>query len=67
VRCGFGEGPCPIVRSGRDCGLRGNKQSFDTAISEFAIDYAGQNERDYGAFERAIQDGRLERTIDNID
>lgn len=48
-------------------GYLGTSNAFDTAISEFAIDYAGQNERDYGAFERAIQDGRLERTIENID
>jgi hypothetical protein len=32
---------------------------FDDAISEFAEEYANQNERDYRAFIKAIRAGRL--------
>ncbi|GAA1762227.1 DUF2252 domain-containing protein [Agromyces humatus] len=38
----------------------GRSDRFDTAIAEFASDYADQNERDYAAFADAVASGRLE-------
>lgn len=40
-------------------GYLGKGDSFDTAITEFALAYADQNERDYTAFTNAIEDGRI--------
>jgi uncharacterized protein (DUF2252 family) len=40
-------------------GYMGSKPSFDDAISEFAVAYAGQNELDYKAFTNAIGAGRV--------
>ena len=37
----------------------GSSSVFDDAISEFAAEYANQNERDYRAFIKAIRAGRL--------
>jgi hypothetical protein len=37
----------------------GSKTTFDTAVCEFAVEYADQNLRDYRAFVSAIRDGRL--------
>ena len=38
----------------------GSSDRFDTAIAEFAHDYADQNDRDYAAFADAVASGRLE-------
>ncbi|HEY6318096.1 MAG TPA: DUF2252 domain-containing protein [Acidimicrobiia bacterium] len=38
----------------------GKGDAFDCALSEFAVRYADQNERDYAAFMQAIDSGRLE-------
>jgi uncharacterized protein (DUF2252 family) len=38
----------------------GDSDRFDDAISDFARDYADQNDRDYEAFVAAIQSGRIE-------
>lgn len=40
-------------------GYMGSSATFDDAISEFAVEYADQNERDYRAFIKAIREGRL--------
>jgi uncharacterized protein (DUF2252 family) len=40
-------------------GYLGSSSVIDDAITEFAVEYADQNERDYRAFIRAIRDGRL--------
>jgi hypothetical protein len=40
-------------------GYLGDGDSFDRAISDFAVAYADQNERDYAAFAEAIRDGRI--------
>jgi hypothetical protein len=37
----------------------GNSVAFDNAIAEFAVAYADQNERDFKAFTKAIEDDRL--------
>jgi uncharacterized protein (DUF2252 family) len=41
-------------------GYMGASSAFDDAISEFAVEYADQNERDYRAFIKAIREGRLQ-------
>jgi 3-oxoacyl-ACP reductase-like protein len=38
----------------------GSGTVFDRAIGDFAIAYAGQNERDYQAFMAAIDSGRID-------
>jgi hypothetical protein len=38
----------------------GKSRAFDRAIAGFATAYADQNERDYEAFARAVQSGRLD-------
>jgi uncharacterized protein DUF2252 len=40
-------------------GYMGSSSVFDDAISEFAVEYADQNERDYRAFIKAVREGRL--------
>jgi len=41
-------------------GYMGNSPVFDDAISEFAVEYADQTERDYRAFIKAVREGRLQ-------
>jgi uncharacterized protein (DUF2252 family) len=41
-------------------GYMGTSAAFDDAISEFAVEYADQNDRDYRAFIKAIREGRLQ-------
>jgi hypothetical protein len=38
----------------------GETNAFDESIADFSERYADQNERDYEAFRKAIQAGRLE-------
>ena len=38
----------------------GTSDTFDGAIADFSEAYADQNERDYGAFTKAIADGKVE-------
>ena len=50
------------ARSGDEIAIAsylGNSAVFDNAIADFAAAYADQNERDFQAFTKAIQDGRL--------
>ena len=37
----------------------GKSEAFDTAIADFSVAYANQNERDYDAFSAAVKSGRL--------
>ena len=39
---------------------RGSSDTFDQALTDFAERYADQNQRDYEAFLKEIQSGRLE-------
>ena len=41
-------------------GYLGSSSRFDKAIALFALTYAEQNERDYKALLKAIQDGRIQ-------
>jgi len=45
-------------------GYMGSSSVFDDAISEFAVEYADQNERDYRAFIKAVREGRLKVTTE---
>ncbi len=40
----------------------GSSDRFDRAMTDFAVRYADQNERDYDEFVRAVRSGRLEAT-----
>lgn len=40
-------------------GYMGSSSTFDDAISEFAVEYADQNQRDYRAFIKAVREGRI--------
>jgi hypothetical protein len=37
----------------------GSNTTFDDAVSEFAVEYAEQNLRDYSGFVKAIREGRI--------
>ena len=41
-------------------GYLGNSTRFDQAVSNFAMTYADQNERDYQALLEAIRSGKIE-------
>jgi predicted alpha/beta hydrolase len=41
-------------------GYLGTGKSFDHAIEHFAVKYADQNEKDYGALVAAAESGRIE-------
>jgi hypothetical protein len=45
-------------------GYMGSGQTFDDAIGEFAVSYAEQNSKDYGAFTRAIREKRVEAIVE---
>ena len=45
-------------------GYLGTSKSFDQAIGEFAVQYAGQNSLDYLAFIEAIQQGKIQAQRD---
>ncbi len=45
-------------------GYLGKAEAFDEAIAQFAVAYAGQVERDYESFKKAVLDGRLEARTD---
>ncbi len=45
-------------------GYMGSSGTFDDAISEFAVEYADQNERDYRLFTKAVREGRVEAVIE---
>jgi uncharacterized protein (DUF2252 family) len=55
------------ARSG-DCarisGYMGASAAMDDAISEFAVEYADQNQRDYRMFVKAVREGRIKATIE---
>ena len=41
-------------------GYLGKGDSFDTALVEFAVKYADQNDADYALFKQAAADGRIQ-------
>ena len=41
-------------------GYIGSSSRFADAVTAFAVEYADQNERDYLAFRKGVQDGRIE-------
>ena len=45
-------------------GYLGSGSVFDEAVTEFAVRYADQNDRDYAAFMKAIDSGRIEATAE---
>ena len=45
-------------------GYMGSSATFDDAITEFAVEYADQTERDYRAFIKAVREGRLQVIAD---
>jgi uncharacterized protein (DUF2252 family) len=45
-------------------GYMGKSEAFDEAITEFAIAYADQSERDYDVFVKAVRAGKLEVLIE---
>jgi hypothetical protein len=45
-------------------GYLGGSEDFDHAIADFALAYAGQNERDYQQLRRAISDARVLATTE---
>jgi NAD(P)H-dependent flavin oxidoreductase YrpB (nitropropane dioxygenase family) len=45
-------------------GYLGTSAAFDDAITEFAVEYADQNQRDYRAFIKAVREGRLNAITD---
>jgi len=45
-------------------GYVGSRRTFDDAITEFAVDYAAQNAKDYRAFMRAIKSGRIAAVVE---
>ena len=40
-------------------GYLGKSQAFDEALTDFAVAYADQNERDWQALKKAVRDGRI--------
>jgi uncharacterized protein (DUF2252 family) len=51
--------------SAKIAGYLGKKEDFDEALADFAESYADQNEQDYKALQRAVQEGRLDVYIEN--
>lgn len=45
-------------------GYLGNSAKFDDAVTEFALDYADQNEKDYTALKNAVAEGKIEAYVE---
>jgi uncharacterized protein (DUF2252 family) len=45
-------------------GYMGSSEVFDEAVTEFAVEYADQAERDHRAFIKAVREGRIEATAE---
>ncbi len=45
-------------------GYMGSSEVFDEAITEFAVEYADQAERDHRAFIKAVREGRIKATAE---
>jgi len=45
-------------------GYLGSARLMDNAVTEFAVDYADQNRREYRLFVRAIRRGRLKAQVE---
>jgi Uncharacterized protein conserved in bacteria (DUF2252) len=46
-------------------GYLGKADTFDQAIAAFAVSYAGQVERDYESFTKAVREGKMEARMDD--
>jgi hypothetical protein len=64
VRVGAANAHARSGDSARISGYMGASAIIDDAISEFAVEYADQNQRDYRAFVKAIRKGRIKATIE---
>ena len=51
--------------SAKIAGYLGKKEDFDEALADFSESYADQNEKDYQALQRAVQEGRLDVYIES--
>ena len=45
-------------------GYMGSSRIFDEALSEFAVEYADQAQRDHRAFVKAVREGRIKAVIE---
>ncbi|MFO1151075.1 MAG: DUF2252 domain-containing protein [Alsobacter sp.] len=45
-------------------GYMGSSDVFDAAVTEFAVEYADQAERDYRVFVKAVREGKLQAVMD---
>lgn len=48
-------------------GYLGKGDRFDTALVEFAVRYADQNDADYALFKQAVAEGRIEAAVEEND
>jgi hypothetical protein len=46
-------------------GYMGSSERFDDIISEFAVAYADQAQRDHRAFVKAVREGRVKAVIEH--
>ena len=45
-------------------GYMGSSEVFDEAVTEFAVEYADQAERDYRLFVKAVREGQVQATME---
>src|SRR5208283_1725536 len=45
-------------------GYLGKSDVFDQAIADFSVDYAGQNEKDHAALDRAVRSGKVKAVFE---
>jgi hypothetical protein len=45
-------------------GYLGKSDGFDKAVADFAVAYADQAERDYGALKEAVKSGKIEAYVE---
>ena len=46
-------------------GYMGKSDAFDQAIAAFSVGYAGQNEKDHAALDRAIRSGKVKAVFED--
>jgi hypothetical protein len=46
-------------------GYMGSGRTFDEAICDFAVDYAGETEQDHEAFVQAVREGRVQARVES--
>ncbi|MFL6352827.1 MAG: DUF2252 domain-containing protein [Bryobacteraceae bacterium] len=47
-------------------GYMGKSDAFEKAIAKFAVAYADQNEKDHAAFRRAVENGKVKATFEDV-